>query len=284
VKESSGKFEVTGESFTVTIDGNTGMLSGYLRDNKPIIRKGVEFNFWRALTDNDLGWKVDQKMKIWENEASLYDMISCKLTESLPGRVEIASHFRFKNSGATAMVKHSVTSVGKVKFELTMEIPDGLPNIPRIGLQFRLDSTMTGISWYGRGPQENYADRKTGAFVGYYESTLNDFVTPYVRPQENAARSDIRHIRFSNKKWSVQFSAAGGSLFTASAWPWEQKTLAITTHNHKLAKGEYVVLNIDYALMGVGGDNSWGLPVLEKYQVKPGKYHFSFVMNAGFAD
>ncbi|HNX80461.1 MAG TPA: beta-galactosidase small subunit, partial [Prolixibacteraceae bacterium] len=161
--------------------------------------------------------------------------------------------------------------------EVHLSIPKETPDVPRIGLQFVLNQKFQNIQWYGRGPQENYSDRKTGAAVGIYQSSLDKFITPYVRPQENANRSDIRWIKFSSDdKQMISFEAAGAGTFSAGAWPYSQAKLENTSHDFEMVKDKQITVNIDCAQMGVGGDNSWGLPVNEPYLLKPGEYRYSF--------
>ena len=162
-----------------------------------------------------------------------------------------------------------------------LTIPEQAPNVPRIGLKFSLSPEFKYIEWYGRGPHENYPDRKSGAAIGIYRSTLNNFITPYVRPQENANRCDIRWIQFSgDDQRSLRFEATAGDQFSASAWPYTQKSLEQATHDFKLSKEQLITVNIDCTQMGVGGDNSWGLPVNEPYLLKPGTYRYKFRITA----
>jgi beta-galactosidase len=257
------------------------LISEYLFDGKPVIQNKVRFNFWRAMTDNDIGWKVNQKMQVWENEAGQVQLKSLTVEANDENEIVLKSNCLFPNTNSTAEIRHTIYPDGKIRIGFEMEIPEKAPRLPRVGLQFEINRALQQIDWFGRGPQENYADRKTGAAFGIYQSTLDKFVTPYIRPQENANRCDVRWIRFSNEdKQQVQFTAEKGSSFSASAWPYSQQTLIKAAHGFELSPGLHTVVNIDCAQMGVGGDNSWGLPVLEQYQLKPGKYQYNFFIQA----
>lgn len=272
--------QVKGKNFSIKVDKSTGLLSEYLVDGKSIIQGDVRFNFWRALTDNDLGWKVDQKMKIWENEANEYQVEEFTVVAAGGNKILQKSRFRFKNTHSTAEIRHLIYPDGKIQIDFEMSVPEKTPNIPRIGLQFEINTELQSIEWYGRGPHENYTDRKTSSVFGIYQSTIKKFITPYVRPQENGNRCDIRWISFKSNEQQVQFTAGSGSSFSASAWPYTQKKLSQSAHDFELSPSGYSTVNIDCAQMGVGGDNSWGLPVLEQYQLKPGKYQYSFIIQA----
>jgi beta-galactosidase len=276
--ENNKLYIVKGVNFFIKIDKVTGLLSEYIVDGMPIIKNMVRFNFWRALTDNDKGWNVGEKMKVWKSECENYQLAQMNVDSSSVS-ISIKSRFLFRATNATAEIQHCIYPEGKIKLTFELNIPDKAPNIPRIGLQFELDKRLQRIDWYGRGPQENYCDRKSGSPFGLYCSTVSKWVTPYVRPQENANRCDIRWISFSNNHLRVQFTADDSGSFSASAWPYSQDNLSNAKHNFELIPCENTVLNIDCAQMGVGGDNSWGLPVLEQYQLKPGKYRYCFFIN-----
>ncbi len=274
--ETSDFYLVKGENFTVRFDRTTGLISEYTLGAKTVIAEKVRFNFWRALTDNDKGWGAGQKMKTWENEGANYQLVQFNTEPANENVIVLNSRFLFLATGSTGQVQHVIYPDGKIRIEFELNIPEKTPNVPRIGLQFEIDKTLQNIEWFGRGPQENYSDRKTAAAIGHYQSTVQKWITPYVRPQENANRCDIRAITFSNGNQNVQFKTDGEGTFSASAWPYDQNTLSTSAHNFELNEHDRIVVNIDCTQMGVGGDNSWGLPVLEKYQVKPGKYHYNF--------
>ncbi len=272
---------IKGSNFSLRIDKSTGLISEYLFGGKPVIQNKVRFNFWRAMTDNDLGWKVNQKMKVWENEASQYQLKALEVERDNGDGIVLKSSYHFKNTNSVAEIRHTIYPDGKIRIGFEMDIPEKTAHLPRVGLQFEINGSLQQIDWYGRGPHENYLDRKTGAAFGIYRSTIEKFVTPYVRPQENANRCDVRWIRFANdERQQVQFTAENGGSFSASAWPYTQQTLNSAAHDFELSPGLNTVVNIDGAQMGVGGDNSWGLPVLGQYQLKPGKYQYSFFIQA----
>ncbi|MEI7421407.1 MAG: glycoside hydrolase family 2 TIM barrel-domain containing protein [Prolixibacteraceae bacterium] len=275
-EETKDHFIIKGENFTVKLDRSTGLISEYIKGSRPVISDKVRFNFWRALTDNDLGWKVDKKMQKWEKEAANYRLIHFTMEQSKENIVLLTSSYLFGNTNSTAKIQHLIYPDGKIRLNFEMDIPETSPNVPRIGLQFEIDKGLQEIAWFGRGPHENYLDRKTSAAVGLYHSTIKEWITPYVRPQENANRTEVRWISFGKGNMQIQFQAEGERTFSVSAWPYTQEILAQTAHNYELKEHLRTVVNIDCAQMGVGGDNSWGLPVLDQYQLKTGKYQYSF--------
>lgn len=274
-QETPNSYQVEGENFLVEINRLTGLLSSYQRNGIPIIIQSVGFNFWRALTDNDQGWKTEEKLGVWKKEATHYTLEEISILSSDPHQIKFQSRYLFNKTHSTASITHTIFSDGVVEVDFAMDIPQGNPDIPRIGLQFGINKKLQEIKWYGRGPHENYRDRKTGAAVGIYSSSVEDWITSYVRPQENANRCDVRWIRFGDESRFIRFSGIEG-CFSASAWPYTQQTLEEAEHDFELKSAPYTVVNIDCAQMGVGGDCSWGLPVLDKYRLKAGKYQYSF--------
>ena len=192
-------YHIKNEYVGVTISKESGTLCEYIADNTLYVLGETKFNFWRALTDNDLGWKVDKVMKVWKNEGNNYKLKSIKSTET-DSCIIIESEYLFIATKSEAVLRYSVFPSGAIKADFEIEIPKSAPNIPRIGMQFIINNDFINIYWYGRGEHENYFDRKTSAPIGLYQSTVDQWVTPYVRPQENANRCDIRRITFSDNK------------------------------------------------------------------------------------
>lgn len=274
--EDGDAYTFDGEDFSVKFDKASGMVSQY-QSGGAILMDGVtSFNFWRALTDNDKGWVLHWKMGAWKEEAKNYQLLSFDISKGEANCMLIHTSYLFKSTQSKLEMKYRVHANGNIDVDYQLSIPNNAPNVPRIGLQFRVNPKLQKIDWYGRGPHENYCDRKTGAPVGVYQSSLDNFVTPYVRPQENANRCDIRWISFGSNSHTLRFEALGGTLLSASAWPYSQNVLEKSSHDFKLVNDSLMTVNIDCAQMGVGGDNSWGLPVNDPYLLKPGIYNYSF--------
>ena len=278
LKETNTDYIITSENFKSSISKSTGLLSSLSYSDMEIIKDKTQFNFYRALTDNDKGWKVHKKMAVWKKEAKNYTLTKSKITKNKNGTISIKSMYLFNATKSTASVIQNIHANGKIEIDFGINIPKDAANLPRLGMQFELNNQLKTIKWYGRGPHENYIDRKTSAAIGTYTSTIDNWITPYVKPQENGTRTDIRWIQIKNKTTGVQFSSESNSPFSATISPYTQEMLEETTHNSQLKKHKNSVLQIDHKLMGVGGDNSWGLPVLDKYQITSGKYHYKFTI------
>ena len=156
-----------------------------------------------------------------------------------------------------------------------------LPEIPRIGFTIRMPEQYDRVTWYGRGPQENYWDRHTAAFVGRYDAKVEELYTPYVRPQENGYRTDVRWVRFSDENGRgmemaglplVCFSAHFNTVDDFDAGETR------TGHLFDVKRRPNVYINLDYKQMGVGGNDSWGARPLPQYMLPAGEYEYSWII------
>lgn len=256
----------------------TGLPESYISKKDTLIAGGMQLNFWRVSTDNDRGWGVPNRMKIWEKEEKNYTLIHCSQSISDDNQRIVETELLFNGTKTTANIRFSINGEGRMQVETRLDIPANNPNIPRIGYLMSIPNSLENISWYGRGPHENYIDRRTSAFVGSYRLNIAEWITPYVRPQENGNRTDIRHISFSDSanRYQLNIRSLSNHHVAVGAWPYTLETLSKTTHHYKLQNNRYTTVAIDCAQMGVGGDNSWGMPVHDQYQLKPGKWHYKF--------
>lgn len=265
---------------TARVSAKTGLLDSYRIDGREMLAQSMRWNFWRALTDNDLGWKVDRKLAIWKDAGRETETISITPGTDSDQQAYVESESRIPGTGVMLKVRHTMIGDGTMRVQCIFrrEKTDRkkLPPLPRLGLQFAMPASFEHIDWYGRGPHENYQDRKTSAAIGRYQSTVAGWVTPYVRPQENANRCDIRWIQFTDRA-GIGLDIRGASPLSVSAWPYSMEDLAAATHDFELPSRDFITVNLDHLQMGVGGDNSWGLPVNDDYRIpSDGDYHWEF--------
>jgi len=177
---------------------------------------------------------------------------------------------------------------------------DGLPVIPRVGMNMEVIENLDHVTWYGRGPHENYRDRKLSADVGVYDRSVGDMYVPYMRPQENGYRTDVRQFTLESEVNRLVITADGTVGFSALHHRMEDFTppvkVAITSEDGPDARNEsgrvnvhvsdieprpLVSVNIDYGQMGVGGDDSWGKRTLQKYSLNELSYNYGFTLSPG---
>ena len=272
--ETADAISCTAGSYALRISKTTGLPQAWTRDGTPLLHGPMRWNFWRALTDNDLGWKVDRIMAPWKEAGNLARAESFTVAADSEGRAVIHTSVRIPQPEARIEVTHVVAADGSLDSRFTFHAAAKAPEMPRIGIQFEIPDAFRSIEWFGRGPHENHWDRKSSALVGRYHSTVDEWITPYVRPQENANRSDLRWIRFrAPDGCGLMVSAPPEHPFSASAWPYTMADLATASHDFKLPRRDFITVNLDHLQMGVGGDNSWGLPVNPPYRIPTGAAH-----------
>jgi len=274
---------VRDEAMAVRISSRTGLPDSFVVNGSELLVQPMEWNFWRALTDNDEGWKVDQKLGAWKDAGKNVAVESLMVTNDAAGRVVVQGVVTIPQRHARIEVRHTAAAGGVVKTEVAFEVQgkDKGPDLPRLGMQFAVPRSLDQISWYGRGPQENYWDRKTAAAIGLYQSTVTEWVTPYVRPQENANRCDVRWLSLVNERGlGLRVVASPEAPLSVSAWPYALADLLAADHDYELPTRDFITVNLDHRQMGVGGDNSWGLPVNEPYRIKSDRrYQWSFTLS-----
>lgn len=287
LKSSGGKlvmhqigdlFLVEGKGFQLTFNKKNGALDSYISGGKEQIVRPLLPDFTRPLTDNDRrGWKAQVKLKEWY-EAKL-DLKDFTIQKELSGEVKAQSIYHLIGGKAIVTVIYTVNGDGVLKVDYQLKADNNLPNIPKVGMTCGIAGDFRQISWYGRGPLENYPDRRAGFDVGIYSLSLDRFMEPYIVPQENSNRTDIRWMHLSNKAQQGLLVVAD-SLLSMSVWPYAEEEFGRVKHLNEMQESGFVTLNIDLIQMGVGGNDSWSevAAPLEEYQIKAKDYAYHFYL------
>ena len=181
---------------------------------------------------------------------------------------------------AELTLTYTINREGHVKVEADyLPLGKEIPLIPKFGMRMRLPADMTDIAYYGRGPWENYPDRKRSAFIGRYEMPITDYQTEYLKPQDNGNRCDVRWFEISSA--SRELRVDGCQPLCIRAWEYGEEDLDVARHPHELKRGQFVNLNIDLNIHGVGGIDTWGSRTLPQYTIDGTKpYHYGFILKA----
>ena len=275
---------IEGQDFSVTFDKKTGLLISFKSGATEVLKRALEPNFWRAPTDNDFGNRMPTRLAAWRKAADNRTLDNFSVQQVGPTVCVAAADFSLKDVQAKYQVKYRVFGTGDVVIEVKFS-PAGrnIPELPRLGMKTALPAEFKNIQWYGRGPHENYVDRKTSAFVGLYKSSVDEMIVPYVSIQEYGNRTDIRWVALSNKD-GIGLLAVGLPQFDFSALPYTAEDLTQNSRGDKhpadIAKRDFVALNLDYAQMGVGGDDSWGAQPHPQYRLGAREYVYKFRLRA----
>jgi beta-galactosidase len=286
--------EVSGVDMKLVFDLSTGKLTSFNYKGKELFKKGPEPDFWRPPTDNDYGYNMDRYLGVWKKAGERIAVTKANISQPELGKVIVTFNYDIPDAQGKKIGGYATTftifgSADMIVKNQFSKLSDNIPEIPRMGMQMQLPEEFTNLKWYGRGPQENYADRKTAADVGLYESTVADQYTPYIRPQENGYKTDTRWLTLTNDNGNgvlisgdplICFSALNNihddfeSPGKLSQYRKDAKTA--NTHIVDVKPREFVNLNVDLGQMGVGGDNSWGALIHPQYRLLDKKYEYSF--------
>ena len=277
--ENDANYKISGTDFDITIDKKNGALSSYLFKKEEQVLAPLLPNFTRPMTDNDRkGWKPNKVLKQWYTAVPKLKNISSEATEN---QIKISSDYEIVKDSASVRVDYLVLANGTIQVDYQLKIQKPLPNIPKVGMQMGVPKAFNQISWYGKGELENYWDRSFGFTVGRYSLPIDKFIEPYVKPQENGNRMEVRWMALStSNKNEGLLVAHKDQLLQTSAWPFTQENLNAAKRTYELEDPGYITLNIDVLQMGVGGNDSWS-PVaapLEQYQIKAKDYNYSFYL------
>lgn len=208
------------------------------------------------------------------------DLQAFKLTQVNENMIQAKAHiFAYGNHKST--FKHTITYTilgnGQIKLQNTITPLGNLTTLPKIGVLFHLSKQLEHLTWYGRGPHENYPDRKTSTPISQYQSTVTDQFVPYIRPQETGNKEDVRWITLTNEKGhGVRITTPQPIAFTAlHHTPTE---LAKADHTHEVHPNDDITLSLDTQQLGLGG-GSCGPGVLEQYLVHPQPVTYSFTLH-----
>ena len=288
------KLEVNGVDMKIIIDLEIGKLTSFNYKGKEIFKKGPEPDFWRPPTDNDYGYDMDKLLGVWKKAGERATVTKANISQPELGKVVVTFNYDIPDASGKKIAGYATTftiygSADIVIKNQFSKISDAIPEIPRMGMQMQVAEEFTNLKWLGRGPHENYVDRKTSADVGLYESTVADQYTPYIRPQENGYKTDTRWLTLTNDNGTgILVSGDPVICFTAlnnihddfespgklSQYRKDAKTA--NTHTIDVKPRDFVNLNVDLGQMGVGGDNSWGARIHKQYRLLDKKYEYSF--------
>lgn len=281
VRTNLDAFVITGENFSVTLSRKAGNLSGYNYKGTELVKEGLQVNFWRAPTDNDFGNNMQNRLRIWKDAGKTRKVTSDSIIKVNDSETRVVFNFDLPDVGSSYRSEYLVNGKGEVVVNNSF-VPGkkDLPELPRFGMYLGLPADFENFKWYGRGPYENYQDRYTASFVGLYSGKVDEQFIPYVRPQENGNKTDVRWLTLTNNK-GIGLKFTGMPYLSVSALPYAIEDLDPGTqkkniHPADLVKRDQVYVNLDLIQMGVGGDNSWGALPYDRYRVFPKNYSYSF--------
>ncbi len=285
---------ISNTNFKIEFDNSKGTISSLDYGNGNLLLKGIEPNFWRATTDNDFGAKSPKTLAKWEQATKNQVLkeikfltnskeIKVKTDKKIKDELTIQATFDLPAVGGQIIVSYTINALGEITVNNQLaNIKTDLPHLPRFGNNFIIKDEYQTVNWFGRGPHENYQDRKTSALVGQYSAAVSDLYFAYIRPQENGYKTEVRWVTFTNSTGKgIRIERPDLLSFSAHHQyndDFDDGDKKIQRHSTDIIKRELVNINIDYAQTGVGGDNSWSPSGLahKEYRVNAGNLEYSY--------
>ncbi len=278
---------IAGQDFRLAVDEETGQISSFTFRGTELLESGPVLNVWRAATDND-GFKAQPELEgkllrhwlevgldrlEWQTK-----VIAVQQLKSQVVRIAVRSNAQAVDGsdGFTHQYIYTIYGSGDVVIENVVEASQNLPPLPRVGLTMSLPAGFEHFEWYGRGPHENYIDRNFGAAVGRYRGTVHGQYVPYIMPQENGNKTDVRWLTLTNDAGIglLAVSSPPTAYMEASVSHYTAHDLYRAFHTNELIRRDEVMLNLDYRQCGLGGA-SCGPGTLAQYLIQPGTFTFN---------
>ena len=265
----------------VLFDTESGELLSYVSNRRDIMKQLPELYFWRAMTDNDWGAGFQRTADVWRTNNN--KSVSATV-EEYADRLVVRGEFYIENAPSYYTQTYTFRADGSLKVEVAWRKgSEELPEIPRFGMRMILPADYKRFTYYGRGPWENYADRCESSFLGRYEQSTDDQLFPYVRPQESGNKSDVRWVELMGSE-GRGIRIEGLQPLNVSAMPYRAEDLDPGVESKKqmhysdIEPRDEVVLHVDLAQRGLGGDTSWGATPREQYCLTADEYSYGYII------
>jgi beta-galactosidase len=295
--DSKGENIIIGnDGFSAVFNKANGSLEQITLDGEDMLIQGLVPDFWRAPIDNDFGNNLHQRSRVWRKAGERKSEVNVKWRKRkafIEVMAEMTLNDQEGNAIASYSTVYSINDAGEIQVTNSFSKRDSnLPEIVRMGMNLQMPREYDHMTWFGRGPQESYWDRKTSAFVGKYEGSVADQFWAYLRPQENGNKTDVRWMSITNDA-GMGLMFEGEPLINATAHHVIMEDLEspertdgrhragekpVNRHTTDVKFRDLTSINIDYKQMGVGGDNSWGATTHPEYRLTEDAYNYSFVI------
>ncbi|MFG2827633.1 glycoside hydrolase family 2 TIM barrel-domain containing protein [Streptomyces sp. NPDC048434] len=271
LSETGTSVTVSGRDTELVLDKATGSLTSYRHRGRTLLTGGPVPNFWRGPTDNDIGRGAQNSLRTWRDAGARRTVTAVRAAQPSPSEVTIDITVTLPTSPLTSQwdTVLTVRGDGELRIKHTLRPGGRLPDLPMVGALLTVPAGLDTFDWYGRGPHENYWDRRTAAFVGRYRSTVDAQYGPYIRPQQTGNVTDVRTASLTDRDGTgLRICAEPGAdapLLELSALHHTPADLDGPRHPYELKRRGETQLGVNHRQMGVGGNDSWGAPPLEKY-------------------
>ena len=258
----------------------TGALMSWLFDGREMLLAPLEPYFWKPENDNQHAAHFAERLAVWKDAARNRTVKDIRL-DNADGVPCVVAEMTLP-VGASLTLRYSFSDDDKILVTAGYMPDEGadIPLIPKFGMRMRLPAEYDRIRYYGRGPWENYPDRKRSSLLGIYEMPLSEYETEYVHPQDNGNRCDVRWFEIGSEGTAPSIRIEGCQPLCIRVWDYGEEDLEGAMHPVDVTRGRFVNLNIDLSVHGVGGADTWGKRTLPKYTIDGNKpYQYGFILS-----
>ena len=286
---SAETITVSGTAFTIQFDKTNGQMTSWTVGNTELLSAGPQLNMWRAPTDNDgfksptiIDWRMDKDLYEWRRLGfgDLQHRVESVTTEVVrDGEVRVAIETIVGSNQQPEAFFHTqmftIRGDGSLRSDNAVQTNVKVRHLPRVGINLQLPAGFENFEWYGRGPFENYSDRKAGAAIGVYKTTVDEDYVPYILPQDYGNKTDVRWVKLTNDEGVGLAVRAAGDVMEASISHFSADDLYKALHTNELTPRDETFLNLDHMQAGLGSA-SCGPDPLPQYRIEPGDFKFAF--------
>lgn len=308
-EENEQEIRIFNTNISLVFNKQKGYITSYQVKGTEYVNESFGFqpNFWRGPTDNDYGNGMPNRLQAWKQAGKAFSIKDIQ-TKQEKGYTRLAVTYQLKEVQTTLQITYTIYTTGIIHAECHLAAAPHAPELPRLGIRFRLPVAYNQLEYFGRGPVENYIDRNSGSYVGLYRSTAEEQYTPYVRPQENGHKTDVRWLALTNTSGKgllfiadsnhMEFNVSRNSVEDFDSeesdrpYQWSnfspnethdpakaRNRLRKQTHVNDIIPRNFVEVCLDHRMMGVGGDDSWGAQVYPRYRISPEQeYSWNFTI------
>ncbi|MEL7187526.1 MAG: glycoside hydrolase family 2 TIM barrel-domain containing protein, partial [Pseudomonadota bacterium] len=290
------------DDFSVGFDNSSGLMTSLCYGNRELLLAPLTPITWRAPTDNDFGNYMQDWGAVWEQARRNLTLDSLKVVENgdCCATVDVAMTMSDDENNPVAIwtASYDISADGRIHVQNRFARDPDLPVLPRVGMNVEVANDLDAVDWFGRGPHENYSDRKESANVGRYSNVVADHYVPYMRPQENGYKTDTRWVSLSDENTGllviaddlISFGVSHNRLedfvppvkiaITSEDGPEARKKndKRVNVHVNDIKPRDLISFDIDLGQMGVGGDDSWGKRTLQRYMLNDASYEYGFTL------
>ena len=309
MEENGPEIHISGTNIDFVFNKQKGYVTSYRANGIQYIAEdfGFQPNFWRGPTDNDYGNGMPNRQQGWKQASKNFKIAGIRTSTSATN-TNLTITYRLQETNSKYHVSYTLYPSGMIHVACHLETQPDVPELPRIGVRFRIPTDMNQLEYLGRGPEENYCDRNNGTLIGHYKSTAEQQYVPYVRPQENGHKTETRWLALTDKTGKGLLFIADSNFmeFNVSRnriedfdgeesnrpYQWQNFTKDEShdplmaknrkpkqTHINDIFPRNFVEVCLDHRMMGVAGDDAWGSQPYPKYKLPTNKdYHWNFTI------